>query len=64
MKLLLITILIINGCAKSSATKKPSKYKMKCEQVSRNPRLFRCENKEVICYKAYSYDSGIYCHRY
>ena len=53
MKYILLLVIIL-GCTKVKTNRKPtaeSPFKMKCAAISSNIfRIYRCENKEVVCY--------------
>ena len=56
-----ISIALLLGCAPTQA-EEPSPYGMKCERVVslKIGQLYRCENKEVVCYWD-GYEGGLQC---
>lgn len=58
MRYLILTMLLF-GCDSNAGTTNKSKYVLKCEYV--NNYVYRCENKEVICYSPYPSDGGLFC---
>ena len=54
MKILILLLLLV-GCQAQSASV-PSEYETECKDIGNS--LYRCENKETVCYKYVGYKAG------
>jgi hypothetical protein len=58
MRLLLVAVLLCS-CTPNAEAVVTSPHKAECERVGQRLGLYRCENKEVVCYVTYS--GGVDC---
>ena len=61
--LVIMAALMTLSCNARKNKEVSSEYELPCIKVNSNRLIYRCENKEVLCYRSIGYDSlSMECH--